>query len=114
MKPYQLDRIKKYTKRPGFTGSFVHGDSLSLTHWVLEKGAVLAPHAHPHEQISFVISGRMQFDREGQEPLVVEPGDFVVFPSNETHGGLVLEAAVVVDAFSPVREDFKKEMESEG
>ena len=56
----------------------------------------------------------MQIDREGQEPLVVEPGDFVVFPSNETHGGLVLEAAVVVDAFSPVREDFKKEMESEG
>lgn len=113
MKPYHLDQIKKYTKRPGFSGGFVHGDSLSLTHWTLEKGAVLAWHSHPHEQMSFVVSGKMQFDRTGQEALIVEAGDFVVFSPNEPHGGLVLEESVVIDAFSPVREDFKKEMEDQ-
>jgi len=112
MKTYQLDLIKKYTDRPGFLGSFVHGDSLSLTHWVLEKGAVLVEHSHPHEQISFVISGKMQFNRPDGEPFTVEPGGFAVFPSNEPHSGLVLEESVMVDAFTPVREDFKKAMEN--
>lgn len=113
MKPYQLDQIKKFTKRPGLTGSFVHGDSLTLTHWILEEGAVLEKHAHPHEQVSFVISGKMQFDRQEQEPLIVEPNNFVVFSSNEPHGGRALEKSIVVDAFSPVREDFKAQMEGE-
>lgn len=114
MKPYQLDQIKKYTKRPGMTGSFVHGDSLSLTHWAMEKGAMLPLHTHPHEQITFLVSGRLQFDRGGLEPLIVESGSFVVFSPGEPHGGIALEDSVAIDAFSPVREDFKREMESVG
>lgn len=111
MKSHQLEEIKKFTQRPGLTGSFVHGELLSLTHWALEEGAILAKHSHPHEQISFVISGKMQFDRQEQEPLIAIPGSFVIFSPNEEHGGIALEESIVVDAFSPVREDFKEQME---
>jgi hypothetical protein len=36
------------------------------------------------------------------------------FAPNETHGAVVLEDTVAVDAFCPVREDFKREMEFGG
>ena len=112
MKNYSSDKIKKYDKRPGLVGTFVHGDSLSLTHWAFAKDAVLAPHSHHNEQITYVVSGAISFDREGGEPLVARAGDFVVFAPNETHGGKALEDTIAIDAFSPAREDFKKEMEN--
>lgn len=112
MKGYSSSEIKKFDKRPGLVGTFVHGDALSLTHWTFARDAVLAAHAHHNEQITYVVSGCIAFDREGQEPLVAKAGDFVVFAPNETHGGRALEDSVAIDAFSPVREDFKKEMGS--
>ena len=111
MKDFNSDEIKKFTKRPGMVGTFVHGESLSLTHWTFKKDAVLAEHSHPHEQITYVVSGKIRFDRKDREPLVVGTGGFVVFAPEEPHGGTALEDTIAVDAFSPAREDFKKEME---
>lgn len=110
MKTYRLEEIRKYDKRPGLAGSFVHGDSMSLTHWKMDKGAVLMEHSHHQEQITFVVSGKIRFERQGQAPVVVEAGGFAVFPSNEPHGGVALEDTVAIDAFSPMRDDFKREM----
>ena len=91
-------------------GTFVHGEGVTLTHWTLGKDAILPSHSHHHEQISYVVSGKMCFELESGEAKVLEPGDFAVFASNETHGGVALETSVVLDAFSPAREDFKAEM----
>ena len=110
MKTYRSEEIKKFDKRPGMVGTFVHGETLSLTHWTFAKDAVLAPHSHPHEQITYVAEGVIRFDREGQESLVVRKGGFAVFAPNEVHGGTALEDTIAIDAFSPAREDFKKEM----
>ena len=106
MRNYHSDDIRKFTTRPGMVGTFVHGETLSLTHWTFAKDAVLETHAHLHEQITYVIKGKIRFDREGLAPLVVEEGGFAVFAPNERHGGVALEDAIVVDAFSPVRQDF--------
>ena len=92
-------------------GTFVHGEGLTLTHWLLEKDAVLSQHSHRHAQISYVVSGRMHFETGTGDSKTVEAGDFAVFAPNEIHGGTALEVSVVVDAFSPVREDFKAEMD---
>ena len=110
MKTYKSSEIKKFDKRPGMLGTFVHGEGVTLTHWVLDKDAVLPSHSHRHEQISCVFSGKMRFETDGCEAKVVEAGDFAVFAPNETHGGTALENSVVFDAFSPAREDFKAEM----
>ena len=109
MKTYKSSEIKKFDKRPGMIGTFVHGKGVSLTHWVFDKDGVLPAHSHHHEQITYVLSGKIRFEAGG-EVKVVEAGDFAVFAPDETHGGTALENSVVLDAFSPAREDFKAEM----
>ena len=111
MKTYKSSEIKKFDKRPGLVGTFVHGPGVTLTHWTFEKDAILASHEHFHEQISYVVSGKVRFETKDGGAKIVEAGDFAVFAPNETHGGTALENSVVLDAFSPAREDFKAEMD---
>ena len=107
---YKSAEIKKHDKRPGLTGTFAHGKGLTLAHWVFAKDAVLAPHSHPHEQITYVVSGKIRFEGKDGDPKIVEEGGFIVFAPDELHGGAALEDSVALDAFSPAREDFKAEM----
>jgi len=110
MKNYKIKDIAKYLDRPGFIGSFVHGERMSLTHWIIEKDTTLALHSHENEQILFVIEGHLRFDFP-DGPIDVYPGEGIVFASNEPHGGMAVEKTVGIDIFCPVREDFKKAME---
>ena len=110
MKTYRSSDIKKFDKRPGLVGTFVHGDGVTMTYWTFDKDAVLASHSHRHEQISYVANGKVRFETEEGKASIVEAGGFAVFEPNEIHGGNALEDSVVTDAFSPAREDFKAEM----
>jgi len=111
MKTYKSSEIRKFDKRPGMLGTFVHGEGVTAAYWSFDKDAVLPAHAHRHEQITYVIGGKIRFDAENGEGRVLEAGDFAVFAPNEIHGGTALENSVVFDAFSPAREDFKAEMD---
>lgn len=68
------------------------------------------PHHHPHEQISCVAAGRVNFiigEGENQTVDLLEPGDMVVVPPDAPHTVEPLsESARVIDCFYPVREDF--------
>jgi len=110
MKNYKIKDIAKYLDRPGFTGSFVHGERMSLTHWIIEKDTTLAIHNHENEQILFVIEGHLRFD-SSDTSIDVYPGEGIVFAPNEPHGGMAVERTVCIDVFCPVRDDFKKAME---
>ena len=67
---------------------------------------VTPPHDHPHEQITLVERGRVLFT-VGDEQRVAEAGDVLHFPPGSWHGATMLEEEVVlIDIFSPVREDF--------
>ena len=72
-----------------------------------EKGAEGAVHTHPHTQCSYVLSGRFQYSVEG-EPVELGPGDSIVVPGGLPHGTLCLEKGVLLDIFTPMREDFIK------
>ena len=111
MKTYKSSEMRKFDKRPGMIGTFVHGNGVTLAHWTLDKDAVLVSHSHPHEQITYVLSGKMRFETGSGETKTIEAGDFAVFAPNETHGGVAVENSVALDAFSPAREDFKAEMD---
>lgn len=64
------------------------------------------PHAHPHEQISYVVSGEVLFFIDG-EPARMGPGDLVAIPPDAPHAVQLLSEHVrVVDTFHPLREDF--------
>lgn len=70
-----------------------------------EKGAIGAPHQHFHAQTTFCHSGKFEFTIDG-EKHVIEPGDGLYIAPNLLHGAICLEPGVVLDVFSPVREDF--------
>ena len=110
MKAYKGSEIEKFTKRPGLTGTFVHEKDLTLAHWLFEKNMSLAAHSHPHAQITYVISGKLRYELEDGRAEVIEAGGFAMLAPNEVHGATALEDTILLDAFSPAREDFKKEM----
>jgi len=66
------------------------------------------PHSHPHEQISYVVSGEINFVL-GNEVTRLGPGDIFTVPSNIPHSIQLLTKNVrLVDTFSPIRKDFLK------
>jgi quercetin dioxygenase-like cupin family protein len=82
----------------------INADRLSLLRITLEQGGVVAIHQHPNEQISVLISGKVEFNVDGNK-RVLTPGDIVVVPENLPHGVEALEASIIVEAFNPPRYD---------
>ncbi|MFC2822111.1 MAG: cupin domain-containing protein [Sphaerochaeta sp.] len=64
-----------------------------------------AVHSHPHTQCTYVDSGVFEFEIEG-EKKIVKAGDSLVFASGEKHGCVCLEEGVLIDVFTPMRDDF--------
>jgi quercetin dioxygenase-like cupin family protein len=90
----------------GIERQMVWGERLMVCRLSFAPRVVTAVHTHPHEQITLVERGRVLFTVDGEE-RVAAAGDVLYFPSNRSHGATMLEEAVVlVDIFSPVREDF--------
>jgi quercetin dioxygenase-like cupin family protein len=82
-----------------------HTPDLMLVEVTFVSGAVVPVHNHPHQQISYVKSGRFSFTSNGSSEEA-GPGDSLAFASNVEHGVTCLEDGVVLDCFSPAREDF--------
>lgn len=71
-----------------------------------ERGAVGAPHEHPHEQIGYVVSGSVEYQEGGKKKVVLKAGDSYYVPPHLVHGVVALEKTVLLDVFTPCREDF--------
>jgi quercetin dioxygenase-like cupin family protein len=82
-----------------------HSPSLMLVEHILEKGALLPQHKHPHEQAVYLISGQMTMEIDGVEHQVT-PGDSFVVPPDVPHKAVALERSVALDIFTPARADF--------
>ncbi len=70
-----------------------------------EKGAVGKLHSHPHTQITYIVSGRFSFT-VGDTTREVGPGDTLLKEDGIEHGCVCLEPGVMIDFFTPMREDF--------
>ena len=85
--------------------TLVYGKRTLMTEFRLEKGAVLPVHRHPHEQTGYMVSGRMRLTINGI-PYECEPGDSWCIPADTEHGAQIMEDAVAIEVFSPVREEY--------
>jgi quercetin dioxygenase-like cupin family protein len=83
----------------------IAGRNEMVVRWKFKKGALAARHSHPHEQIVMMESGRLRF-AVGDEEKTLRMGDIVVVPPSVPHEAEALEDTVVIDIFSPPREDF--------
>ncbi|GAB2832373.1 cupin domain-containing protein [Ferruginibacter profundus] len=84
---------------------FGYDETLMLVKVKFETGATGAMHSHVHAQSTFVASGSFEFTI-GQEKKIINAGDGCFMPANVMHGCLCLQAGMLIDAFSPYREDF--------
>jgi quercetin dioxygenase-like cupin family protein len=84
----------------------IWGERVMVCRLTIAPHTVTAVHAHVHEQIVIVERGRARFVVDGSE-RIVGPGDVLHFPSGCQHGATMLdEEVVLIDIFSPIREDF--------
>ena len=70
-----------------------------------KKGAVGSPHHHFHTQVTYCAAGKFEFEIDGIKQIVSE-GDGVYIEPNLVHSAQCLEEGMLIDVFSPVREDF--------
>ena len=82
-----------------------YGPEIMIVRVWFEKGAVGQVHAHRHSQSSYVESGSFEVFIDG-EKKVLSAGDCFYIAPHLDHGAVCLEAGVLIDTFSPLREDF--------
>jgi quercetin dioxygenase-like cupin family protein len=70
-----------------------------------EAGAVGALHSHPHIQCSLVEEGAFDITIDGHTARL-KKGDSFLVPSNAIHGAVAVEAGILLDVFTPMRDDF--------
>jgi quercetin dioxygenase-like cupin family protein len=85
--------------------TLVHGARTSLHEFRLDKGSAVPMHSHPHEQTGYLVSGKMIF-RFKDKTILAESGDSWNIPGGEEHGVDVIDDCVVIEVFSPVRDDY--------
>ena len=78
---------------------------LMLVRVYFEKGAIGIIHTHPHQQVSYVEKGRFEVEIAGEKEIL-SAGDCFAVQSNTEHGVIALEPGILMDAFSPSREEF--------
>jgi len=101
----ELAKLPEEQITPLITRRVVTGEKEMIVFWRMKAGAHAAAHTHPHEQIFWVLSGRMDF-RLGGEKRSCGPGDMGVIPGGVEHEAWFPEDTEVVDVFAPPREDF--------
>ena len=82
-----------------------HNPNLMLVEHRMEASWVRARHAHPHDQLVYVIAGRLEFTC-GNDSFPVAAGDSFVIKGGVEHQARALEPSVVLDVFTPTRLDY--------
>ncbi len=102
----ELDEIRPVEPVPGCRMRTPFGENLMLSWLEMDEGAEIPLHNHPHEQGGILLSGRLELTI-GQETRTVEPGSLYLIPPDVPHRAVAVDGpAVVLDVFTPVREDY--------
>ena len=82
-----------------------HNDNVMVVEVHFEAGVTAPLHHHVHEQITYVMSGKFEFT-VGDKTYIVGAGDSLYKQPNIEHGATCLESGMLLDVFTPHREDF--------
>ena len=81
-------------------------NSQMLVEITLKQDAQVPMHSHPNEQVGYVISGQFEMTINGQQRLC-KAGDAYQIPGDVEHMGRAASDCVVIDCFTPPREDYR-------
>lgn len=106
IKVSHLKEIEPSFPEPGLERKVLaYNGNLMLVRHLMEKGWQGARHSHPHDQLVYVISGRIRFTG-GPSTFEAAAGDSFVVPGGVEHQAFALEDSEVLDVFHPHREDY--------
>lgn len=101
-----LTDVKEKEIITGFRGKMLHSEHMTFVLWNITSGSSLPEHSHFHEQITTVINGIFEMTVDG-ETQIMTPGSVVIIPSNVKHTGKSMTDTQLIDAFYPVRDDYR-------
>jgi quercetin dioxygenase-like cupin family protein len=110
MKVAHVDELHPVQARPGVVRQVFSGENATLAFTTLDPGHTPNPHSHPHEQIVYILSGRVRFV-VGEEEVTVGAGEMLVVPPGVEHWAETVGDEPVVDlsVFSPRRDEYAAE-----
>jgi quercetin dioxygenase-like cupin family protein len=82
-----------------------HRPEMMLVAFRFNQGAVGALHSHPHTQVSYVAEGAFDVTIDGVTTTLIAGSSFIVAP-NLVHGVVALKDGLLIDTFTPRRDDF--------
>jgi len=84
-----------------------YDDTIMLVNVDFKKGGIGPMHEHYHAQVTYVVSGEFEMTI-GDDTRIIKGGDCFYIKPHVLHGAICLEDGVLIDVFSPIREDFMK------
>ncbi|MBZ5575558.1 MAG: cupin domain-containing protein [Acidobacteriia bacterium] len=91
---------------PGLTRRVgAYNEKLFLAEHRMQKGWIGTAHHHPHDQMAYVVSGHLRITAAGRM-FDARAGDSFVVRGGIEHQASALEPSVVIDVFTPCREDY--------
>jgi len=83
-----------------------YGGGMMLVQFTFAAGVSAPIHSHPHEQIGYVVSGEIELIMDGFERTRLTTGGSYYVAPNVRHGIITHAPTVLIDCFTPIREDF--------
>jgi len=110
----RFDDVRSFVLTDGVTGRPLFGQLGMLNLIEFEPGSEVPLHSHPHEQLGIVLRGMQALVVDGVAHEL-EPFEAYVLPGGVEHSAYCgPEGALVLDIFTPVREDYQERWHSEG
>lgn len=101
-----IEEFQQIEPVPGCRMRTPFGKNMMLSYLEMDDGAEVPLHDHPHEQGGILLKGKLQLTI-GEETRIVEAGSLFLIPPSVPHRAVAVDGpAVVLDVFSPVREDY--------
>ena len=92
---------------PGCTAHVAWGQHIMFSLFILQPNSEMSLHSHHNEQMGIILEGEIEVTI-GNETKLMKKGDVYLIPSDIPHGGRThIESVMILDAFSPPREEYK-------
>lgn len=105
MKHHKLQEVPVEQVTDLFSRQFFTGEKITIAFLTIKAGCTVPTHSHESEQFSYITSGALQFNIEGQD-IIVRAGEMMELPANLPHSAIALEDTTGIDVFSPIRSDW--------
>ena len=92
---------------PGITRkTLAQSKSMMICEFNFEAEVEIPIHSHPHEQVGYLVVGQVEMTIAGKKNIL-NKGDSYCAPSDVPHGAYTLKPSIIIDTFSPPREDYR-------